>query len=378
MNKGFVFSIHSMAGLLSGMFILLMSLSGAALVFHEELDSLQYPPVVMQTGKPVLTVDSCYRALQKQFPHAQVSSGNIPENTGQPFIFTVYDSSFQKGTRSMQVFIHPQTAAILQTRGGGKDIKHNFMSWLSVFHNSFHLEKKGEWLLGFFGIVFLLSITSGVILFRKKIVGVLLFKKEVLQKNNLHQVIGIYALLFNVMIAITGFWMQRYVFKKEFYATEKPYTPVIKPSPPLLFSMNTSFVNIETQFPEFTGYVIYFAQSRKGNTAVYGSRTSNSFIHSKKFADVIFLDSSGNVTKTAFVNEIDSGDRYDIINSQIHFGKYGGWPVKVLYSVFGLTSGLLSITGFMLWVRRKKRFETLIILHTMFLPHLLHTVSHYS
>ena len=254
----------------------------------------------------------------------------------------------------MQVFIHPQTAAILHTRGGGKDIKYNFMSWLSVFHNSFHLEKKGEWLLGFFGIVFLLSMISGVILFRKKIMGVLLFKKEVLQKNNLHQVIGVYALLFNVMIAITGFWMQRYVFKKNFYAAEKPYTPVIKPSSPLLFSMDTAFVHIETQFPGFTGYVIYFAQSRKGKTAVYGSRISNSFIHSKKFADVIFLDSSGSVTKTAFVNEIDPQNRYDIINSQIHFGKYGGWPVKVLYSAFGLTSGLLSITGFILWLRRKR------------------------
>lgn len=255
----------------------------------------------------------------------------------------------------MQVFMHPQTAAILHTRGGGKDIQHNFMSWLSVFHNSFHLDKKGEWLLGFFGIAFLLSLCSGLILFRKKIVAVLLFKKEVFQKNNLHQLIGVYALLFNMVIAITGFWMQRYVFKKEFYAAEIPYTPVIKPSSPLFFSMDSAFTRMKNKFPEFTGHVIYFAQTKKGKTAVYGSRASNSFIHSKKFADVVFLDSSGTVAKTAFVNEIDPADRYDIINSQIHFGKYGGWPGKILYSVFGLTGGLLSITGFLLWMQRKRK-----------------------
>lgn len=354
MNKGFVFTIHSVAGLFSGVFILLMSLSGAALVFHDELDSLQYPAIAVQKGQPVLPVDSCYRSLQKQYPHAQVSNCSLAQNAGQPYIFTVYDDSYQKGTRSMQVFMHPQTAVILHTRGGGKDIQHNFMSWLSVFHNSFHLAKKGEWVLGFFGIVFLLSLSSGLILFRKKIVAVLLFKKEVFLKNNLHQLIGVYALLFNMMIAITGFWMQRYVFKKEFYAAENPYTPVIKPSSPLFFSIDSVFTKMETNLPGFTGYVIYFAQSRKGKTAVYGSRASNAFIHSKKFADVVFLDSSGTVTKTALVNEINPADRYDIINSQIHFGKYGGWPVKVLYSVFGLTSGLLSITGFMLWVRRKR------------------------
>ena len=354
MHKGFAFTIHSVAGLVSGLFILLMSLSGAALVFHDELDSLQYPAIVTQPGQPVLSLDSCYRSLQQQFPHAQVSSCSIAENNGQPFIFTVYDASFQKGTRPMQVFIHPQTGAVLQTRGGGKDIQHNFMSWLSVFHNSFHLDKKGEWLLGFLAIVFLLSITTGLILFRKKLTAVLLFKKEVFRKNNLHQLIGVYALLFNLMIAITGFWMQRYVFRKEFYAAEKPYTPVLRPSSPLFFRMDSAFINMQKQFPGFTGYVIYFAQTRKGKTAVYGSRKNNSFIHSKKFADVIFLDSTGRVAKTAFVNEIDAGSRYDIINSQIHLGKYGGLPVKILYSFFGLTGGVLSITGFLLWLRRKR------------------------
>ena len=68
----------------------------------------------------------------------------------------------------------------------------------------------------------------------------------------------------------------------------------------------------------------------------------------------MFLDSVGGIAKTAFVNEIEPGNRYDIINSQVHFGKYGGLPVKILYSLFGLSSGLLSITGFLLWLKRRK------------------------
>jgi uncharacterized iron-regulated membrane protein len=355
MQKSFVLTIHSIAGLVSGLFILVMSISGAALVFHEELDSLQYPSITAQPGKQLLFVDSCYRSLQKTYPHAQVSSCDIAGSIDRPFVFTVYDSSFQKGTKSMQVFIHPQTAEILQTRGGGKDARHNFMGWVSVLHNSFHLGKKGEWLLGFFALVFLLSILTGTILYRKKILAVIFFKRGVFTRNNLHQVIGIYALLFNLVIAFSGFWMQRYVFKKQFYAAEMPYTPVIKPSQPLFFRMDSAFGNIQNQYPDFTGHVIYFAQSRKGKTAVYGSLKTNSFIHSKKFADVVFLDSTGTIAKTAFVDSIDADSRYDIINSQIHFGKYGGMPVKILYSLFGLTGGALSITGFLLWLRRRRR-----------------------
>ena len=96
------------------------------------------------------------------------------------------------------------------------------------------------------------------------------------------------------------------------------------------------------------------AQNKKGKTAVYGSQKSNSFIHAKKYADIILLDSSGHVTKTAFVNDIAASSRYDIINAQVHYGKYGGLPVKIIYSLLGLASGLLSITGFLLWYRRKK------------------------
>ncbi len=354
MKRSAIFYIHSFAGLLSGLFILLMSLSGAILVFHEELDTLQYPAIITEKYRPILPVDSCYNSLRKTYPKAQVSSCYLAESIEHPFIFTVYDPSYQNGTKSLQVFVHPQTGSILHTRGGSKDIRNNFMSWLTVFHNSFHLKKKGEWLLGFFAVVFVISLFTGLILFRKNIVAVLSFRKTVYRKNNLHQLIGVYALLFNLLIAVTGFWMQRYVFKKSFYAASVPYTPVVKSSVPLWFGLDSALRQAKKQHPDFTGYVIYFTSSRKGNTAVYGSRSSNSFIHSKKFADVLFLDSAGNMARTAFVNGIKPADRYDIINAQVHYGRYGGLPVKILYSLLGLTGGLLSITGFALWLKRRK------------------------
>ncbi len=358
MRKSFIFYIHSIAGLVSGLFILLMSLSGAVLVFHEELDAVQLPAVAVNPNNSdsyrSLSVDSCYYSIQKQYPHAQISHCMLPDDNNKAFSFFIYDSSHKNGTKVIQVFLHPQTAAVLKTRGGSDDIGNNFMSWLSAFHNSFHLGKTGEWMLGFFALVFLLSICTGLILFRKNIIAVVLFRRSAFNKKNLHQVIGVWALLFNLMIAVSGFWMQRYVFKKEFYSSDS-HTPVLKTSPPLPFSFESAYAEMRKQHPDFTAYVIYFAQSKKGKTAVYGSRRSNSFIHSKKFADVVLLDSSGAVAGTRFVNEISADDRYDIINSQLHMGKYGGLPVKIIYFLFGLAGALLSITGFLLWLKRKKR-----------------------
>ncbi len=354
MKRKRLFNLHSIAGLFAGIFIMALSLSGALLIFRNGIDSFQQP-IVFPNKVPVknISIDSCYKIVHSKYPHAVISSCNLPESVNQSFSFSIYDSSYQNGSKALQIFLHPQTGAVLKTRGGSEDIQHNFMSWLSSFHNSFHAGKTGEWLLGFFAIIFLLSIITGIILYRNNIVGVLLFKKTVWKKNNLHQLIGTWALLFNLMIGITGFWMQRYVFKKEFYQ-RSDWGNTIKSSPDLFFNFDSAYSNLQKQHPDFTGYVIYFAQSTKGKTAVYGSNKTNAYIHSKKFADVIALDSNGVIAKTRFINEISANDRYDIINSQLHMGKYGGTAIKIIYCLFGLSSALLSITGFLVWFKRKK------------------------
>ena len=355
MKKKNLFTIHSVSGLVAGLFILALSLSGALLVFHDSLDALQKPKVgYAAENKKIITVDSCYHIIQQQYPAAQISNCKLPDNTSMPVSFFIYDTSYKNGMSALEIFIDPYNGVVLGSRGGSDDFKHNFMSWLAAFHSSFHAGKTGEWLLGFFAVVFLLSIITGIILYRKNIIGVLLFQKKVWRKNNLHQIIGTWALLFNLMIGITGFWMQRYVFKKEFYQSND-WVNTIKPSPNLFFNFDSAYNNVQRMHPGFTGYVIYFTSSKKVKTAVYGSNNTNAYIHSKKFADVIFLDSTGSIAKTRFINEISADDRYDIINSQLHMARYGGAGIKILYALFGLSSAILSITGFLLWFRRRSR-----------------------
>lgn len=74
---------------------------------------------------------------------------------------------------------------------------------------------------------------------------------------------------------------------------------------------------------------------------------------------MIFLDSSGAIAQTRFINEISNGDRYDIVNSQLHMGKFGGTGIRLIYFFFGLSGSVLSITGFLLWRKRKRSFAAI-------------------
>lgn len=301
----------------------------------------------MAAGKSNISVDSSFNIVRQKYPQAQISNCWLPSKVNRAYRFTIYDSSFKKAGAPLQLFVHPQTGKLLASR----DAKAGLLNWFSGLHRSFHLGKTGEWLLGFFGLLFILNLITGIFLFRKGMGAVLLFKKSAFQKNNLHQLIGTYALLFNLLIAVTGTWMQRYVFKPPFYQSSG-WKNVVKPTPALPYSFANAFDSVKQQHPGFTTALVYFPQSPSGGTTIYGARKSNAFIHSKTMADYIGLDSSGKISYTGFVTEIPAADRYDIINAQVHFGQYGGLPVKILYSVLGLTGGLLSITGFFMWRRR--------------------------
>ena len=66
MQKGLLFKLHMITGLISGIFIFMICLSGSILVFHDEFDRAAYP-TVSTSNQPIITVDSAYAAMAKAY-----------------------------------------------------------------------------------------------------------------------------------------------------------------------------------------------------------------------------------------------------------------------------------------------------------------------
>lgn len=352
-QRQILYKLHSISGLLAGLFILCMSVSGSLLVFQEEWDLAKQPAVEIQPGKPFLSIDSSYQLIRKAYPWARISQCNLPDTKQTSFRFVLYDTTLSAKGQSSQLFQHPQNGSILSIRTPDSNHGRDLMNWLAELHSSLLLHRTGEWMVGVCALLFLFNLITGMFLYRKHLLAVIFFRKHAFTKKKFHQWVGVFALLFNLMIAFTGFWMQRYVFAKNFYQPFPAYHSIQTASPPLAYSFSVELQKLKDSFPDFTPHVIYFASRSGGNTAIYGSRSGNSFIHSKQLADALFLDSTGQLKKTAFVTDISRQDRFDIINAQIHFGGYGGWLLKLLYALLGMTGALLSISGFIIWWRKK-------------------------
>ena len=213
MKRGIVFTIHSVAGLVFGLFILMMSLSGAVLVFHEELDRLQYPADVARANGGIVPVDSCYNNLKKNFPGAQISSCLITKSNQRSFVFTIYDSSYKSGREALKVFMHPQNGTIQETKGANSFYRQ--LVWqIALFIFPGQNRGMAAW---FFCVGLFIKHCYRDHSISGKMYGQYYLSEKGFSRKNLHQLVGVYALLFNLMIGITGFWMQRYVFKKDFY-----------------------------------------------------------------------------------------------------------------------------------------------------------------
>jgi uncharacterized iron-regulated membrane protein len=69
---------------------------------------------------------------------------------------------------------------------------------------------------------------------------------------------------------------------------------------------------------------------------------------------VAFDALTGSVTEVYDLRQQSRPAQLDSALGTLHFGHYGGITVKIIYALLGLTPAFLSLTGALLWWRRKQ------------------------
>lgn len=161
--------------------------------------------------------------------------------------------------------------------------------------------------------------------------------------------VGVWALLLNVVIFFTGFWLNRFMFD--------PASWMVKPAPKeifkLPFSLDEKLQIALDSIPGLKPTYIYIPVKINDQLTFNGSTEYDSpFFYSAN--KVVFNTTDGLLTEIVRASNIHSvGDWFNEAYFSLHIGSFGGLLVQLLYVVVGMTPGLLSITGFMLWYRRK-------------------------
>lgn len=366
-----LWKVHSWLGLYCGIFIAFLSITGALAVFKNEIDVLFNNELLqVEPQEERLSYDRLYEklkviAIQKD-SSADIFSVHIPQSAAESF----YVSSFKSPPAGAgrlekaqtyefrQYFINPYTGAYL----GERDYYHSLAFYIRHVHVRFYDSIWGRQAAGIFGIALFVIIVIGFIIYGRFIKEglVLAIRNKNLRQlyADWHKLIGVLALFFNLVIAVTGAWvgMQTYfmkwfnvqnpgVFKREAIMSEEEDKALALP-------IESMLEQASQVFPALVPASIRVSNNGSVLAEVYGNVSGT--IYEKERHKVVFDKQTGEVLKVYDIRQQAFGDKLYLVQEALHFGDFAGPWLKVFYCLFGLTTGLLSITGFYIYFKRKK------------------------
>jgi uncharacterized iron-regulated membrane protein len=213
--------VHRWAGLGIGLYVVLMSLSGSAVVFRRELDQTFCPRIIMvEPSGPRMTHEQLQAAARSAFPRFHVEQIEIREPRVPGAATEVW---LIGGTRRIDRLFNPYTGANL---GDTVACEPRVVGWVTDLHDNLRAGDTGRLLNGLGAIsMTLIGVTGAVIWWpgRARWRRRLTLRRNVSWRQfmwDLHSVLGFWILPFFLMWAVTGIY---FAFPDPFQAVAESF-----------------------------------------------------------------------------------------------------------------------------------------------------------
>jgi uncharacterized iron-regulated membrane protein len=342
-------AVHQWVGLSAGLFLIVIAISGSALVFENEIDRALNPATSFVTPGPrPLPIETLLARVASAYPDDPAVGVRIADRPNQAYEFSL------RSRRSAMV--NPYTGAIL----GVRDREKSFARWLHLLHTRLAAGQIGEAMVGWFSVAMLgLAVTGLVLWWPRRILRVGSASSWKRTNFDLHNVLGFYSSL--VMICIT--------LSAVLIAFENVTDPLVRRLNPPAAEMPTPQ---STPAPGATRISIDEAVAA-AERALPGAFASNVGIPNgakavfrilKKFPEDrtpagrsrVYVDQfSGKVLLVENTREAALGTRILNLKRSAHTGDIFGAPTQALYFVVSLGIAVQAITGALIWWNGRKR-----------------------
>lgn len=341
-----IYKWHHWAGLLAGLFLLLMSITGAVLVFTEEMEHTADQPLkefLNPSGS--YSYDSSFAMIKQKFPGYEVRLYDQPGKNEA----LVYD--LRGRSNSKKVFVNPTKPEIIKTINGDTQLHRKLL----LFHYTLFAGTVGKIFVVVIGILFLLSVITGFILYRKAIWKAIRFKTVSRYRgkaafySSLHRNIGVWTLLFNLLIIASGLVLSITIAKNAIKTSgSKP--PAITQ---VDFPLDSIVEKVTRSNPEFEIHLVRIPAY--GNTVRISGRYKNDPAVYGDYASYFLINGLSQKTeKKQVMSDLPFSEKLLLMAAPLHFGNFGGIFLKIIYCFFGIMPAILSITGFLIWKKRRR------------------------
>ncbi|MEH2338603.1 PepSY-associated TM helix domain-containing protein [Nostoc sp.] len=353
--RNFVFKLHRYIGLVVGVLLIIVGLTGSLLVFTPEIDEFlltrQIGHVIPSEQRvSIESVLDTVKAAYSKVPELKVQTIYTPKEPDAPYQLNLEPPQGE----TIEVYVNPYSGAIMGSRVSDR----TFTTFTLELHEQLLAGETGTQIMGVAALLlFILSIT-GIILWsgwRKLISGFKIKWKNAHPKRvnfDIHKVAGIIAAVFLALTGFTGFYLNfRGFVTPIIYAitfTPNPPDPVSQPiAGSTALSLTQLLQKADAALPNTVTTAVYLPQTPEA--AIY-IRKKYSHEEAILGRSGVYLDQyTGKTIQIEDALKKSLGDKVLDSFIPLHFGTFGGLPTRILYVFVGLAPLILFVTGFVMW-----------------------------
>jgi len=352
--------IHTWTSLICTVFLLMLALTGLPLIFHHEIDHLlgDAPELrSMPADTPQLDLQQLVRAAEAHRPGDALQYLAWDEDDKNGVIAIMARTADTEPNSSHTFMLDARTGEAMETPSANGGL----MQFILRLHVDLFADLPGKLLLAFMGLLFVLAIISGTVLYlpfmrRVKFATVRRNRSPRLRWLDLHNLIGVVTLTWALVVGVTGVisacadliiaaWRN-----DSLGAMVAPY----RDAPPLTQRAPASrLLDIAREVaPGMRPDFIAFPGTRFSSEHHYAVFMKGGTHLTSHLLTPVLID-AGTLRVTAVAERPWYMDAMGM-SQPLHFGDYGGLPMKILWAALDVLTVIVLGSGLYLWVVRRR------------------------
>ncbi|MES2385531.1 MAG: PepSY-associated TM helix domain-containing protein [Pseudomonadota bacterium] len=351
--------VHKWSSLVCTVFMLLLCITGLPLIFHHEIGHLLGTEVeapAMPANTPRASLDRVIATAQALHPDRVVQFVSQPEDDDGLWFVTLTPTP-EPTDDFKSVAVDARTAAVLAQ----PKFDEGFMYVMFKLHVDLFAGLPGKLFLGFMGLLMLVAIVSGVVLYapfmRKLDFGTVRRTRQPrLKWLDLHNLLGIVTLVWAFTVGATGMintWADliiKYWQHDQLSTLLAPYQgqPPVPPAErgSLQAALDSALAAAPGNKLSFIAFPGTAFSSPHHNTVFLRGNTA---LTSRLLTPVLVDARSGAITAKPdlpwYLTAL-------LVSQPLHFGDYGGLPMQILWALLDIATIIVLGSGLYLWVKR--------------------------
>lgn len=377
--------VHLYLGLLAGVILAVVGLTGSILVFYEELQEIFNSEQVVITAPPegqrkIHSLDEIIAAAETAKPQgSKFFSMYYPRNeeVAYKLLYFVRDPKLSNNGSGYFVFVNPYTAKVTGTQfwyfaDGTRYWGIPLVSFIMQLHYCLLLGDAGVIVVGVIAALSIISVLSGLILWWP-LTGK--FKQALTLKRNastvrfnfdLHKTIGFYLTIVLLPVLFSGVYFN---LPDQVNVVLKQLSPITRNNPwaglgaadyhstrqtgQLLAAFSAIEAAVQNQSPSGRLWTLYAPEDERG-VYIIQKRDADDLSRFIGYRDFVIDQYNGKILATYQSGVGNNGDVFLDWQWPLHSGQAFGWTGRILVFLGGLACPVLLVTGVIRWLQKRK------------------------